>query len=257
MKNLAMYLSQKIGICTNFSLVGFVNFDTKFKVRNIIFPNFKTVFPIEDPRIFTYMGNIFCSVTKVTKNKIYPCLYRLDNKFNVDKIINYKGYISRNKTQKNWCPFVVNKELYIHTDCYPIWTVYKLDSVTGIMRPFISKKVFKEPGKNSYIRCSTSWKIYNISKLICVIHIKYYDPLFKKLAIIKSLLVEICSLTFLPYRHSKIFCCDKEHHPINFISGLEISNGNIILSSGIGDYKFSIDIIEDYENFSWNKSLLI
>jgi hypothetical protein len=55
---------------------------------------------------------------------------------------------------------------------------------------------------------------------------------------IRSILVLIDRTTLLPVKYTSFFCLDKESHQrVQFLSGIETNENNILLTYGIGNYK--------------------
>lgn len=238
MKNLWMYITHRFDYNSSIWLLLLNN---KFEVKQTVIPTFIGSYPLEDPRIIIVKDKIIISATEViSSKKIYPVLFHLDSDMNVTKRVEYlrSSYHNTSSIQKNWCPFLHKGSVFLHTDADP-WCVYSLDIDTGSIQKIVEKKCFKQ-GKRTYVRCSTSWKEFNTNTYICGVHVKTYDPIFNKLAIIRSVLVEIDKESLIPLRMTGAFCLDRDHHPIQFLSGLEVINDNIILSFGLGDYQSTL-----------------
>lgn len=240
MKNLLMYITHKFNYNSSIKLL---ILDNKFKLKQTIIPVFISKYPLEDPRIIIIKDKILISATEVVSSKkIYPVLFHLNFDMNVIKRVDYNKNCYHNKSliQKNWCPFLHKESILLHTDADP-WCVYKVNIDTGFIKKIVEKKCFDNfKKKRTYIRCSTSWKEFSKDTYICGLHIKTYDPIFNKLAMIRSALVEINKKSLIPLRMTEIFCVDKKHHHIQFLSGLEIIGDNIIICFGLGDYKSTI-----------------
>jgi predicted GH43/DUF377 family glycosyl hydrolase len=241
-KNIALYLHHKLNYN---SYLGIFILDNKYKIEKTIFPYTSSKYPIEDPRIIIFNEKIYISVTEMINSKyIYPYLLEYDLNLNFLRRIDYKNYFSKNKIQKNWCPFINNNRLLLHTDSYPEWIIYEIDLIDGSLKEIVRKNInIISLDKNSYLRCSTSWKIIN-NKYICGLHIKEYDKIIGRFGKIRTILLELDVETLLPIKKTDILCIDKyNHHLIQFLSGLEINNNDIILTYGLGDYKIKISTI--------------
>jgi hypothetical protein len=221
--------------------------DGKMKIQKVIFP-IRTDIPLEDPRIQYHQSKFYISVTEyVDKGNIFPTLYILNDRFDYIQRIEYdrNDYFTimpQFNIQKNWCPFVHNGELYLHTDTYPMWNVFKLFE-DGHIQNIVSvdtKTLFCSSG-HKLIRCSTSWKKLTDSTYICGSHTKTFCT---KLPTIRTILVEIDMNTLQPIRKSDVLCIDiKSDTRIQFLSGLEVDEYNVYLSYGIGDYKCEVHSI--------------
>lgn len=243
MKNLAMYLYQKFDYN---SYIGFAVMNNSFGIKKLTFPNFGSQYPLEDPRIAIYKigstTSIYVSVTEIkSPKKIFPVLFELNSNMEVVRRIEYNksSYKDKHSIQKNWCPFQHEEKLLVHTNAYPTWDVYDVDTKTGVMNMLTSyPRLFESiTCKNTYIRCSTSWKKFTDLTYLCGLHIKTYDNILHKFAIIRSMLVEVDSKTLCPIRRTDTFCIDNDHHPIQFLSGLEIDEDNVLMTFGLGDYQ--------------------
>jgi hypothetical protein len=204
----------------------------KYYYKLIDIPNSHTKGQLEDPRFIEY-NNLYIVLTTeyISTNNTYPVLYIFDTKYNFVKrteIMRFKGI------HKNWCPFEHKGKLYIHTDTYPEWKVFELDINNGKLKQVINTKFPLNSPENMFLRCSTSWKIYNEKYYICGLHIKTYN---KSLPQIRSVLVLIDRITLLPVLQSDILCLEYGCDRIQFLSGIEIDNNYIILAYGVGDFK--------------------
>jgi len=196
---------------------------------------------LEDPRMIEKDNLYYISATEYINNKnIFPVLLIFNKNYEMVKRIDYNrndyyGLRNFKRIEKNWCPFVYNNKLYLHTDTFPEWKVFEINNY-GNMKLIINKKInFVFP--NIYLRCSTTWKEFDKEYFICGLHIK--DK--KIIPIIRSILVLIDKKTFLPIKYTKSFCLNKDkHETIQYLSGLEINELYIILSYGINDYKMVI-----------------
>jgi hypothetical protein len=93
--------------------------------------------------------------------------------------------------------------------------------------------------KGTFLRCSTSWKSFDQGTYLCGLHTKKKGNSFAP--IIRSILVEIDGTTLLPLRKTPDICVDVDHHNrVQFLSGLEITSEDVILTLGISDYKVQI-----------------
>ena len=211
----------------------------------------KTIFPkmqskyLEDPRISFHDNKFYISITEfINKTKIFPSIYVFDNEFNFihKQDYNWDTYfrsinIKPSMIQKNFCPFVLNNKLLIHTDSFPMWNVFDLNF--NHIVSFNSKEFFLNL-KHEIIRCSTSWKSFSEKTFICGLHTKTF-AINKFLPTIRTILVEIDKETLIPIRKTKVLCFDRINNArIQFLSGLETDNNNIYLTFGIGDYKITI-----------------
>lgn len=190
---------------------------------------------LEDPRIIEYNGCYLVSVTEYGK-KIFPVLYIFDYSYNLIRRVHYS--ISTKNTQKNWCPFIHNDMVYIHTDTYPVWRVFHVDITNGKMNKKVEYNMSKILNKynTTFLRCGTSWKIYDSSHYICGLHTKG-QGIFPD---IKIVLVLIDKNTLIPVAQTDMLCIDNKHSYIQFLSGLEVDNFYVTLACGINDYKILI-----------------
>jgi hypothetical protein len=222
------------------------------KLKKIIYPeckspNLKGKF--EDPRLIEYKNNYFISATNyVNRNNIFPILLKFSKNFKFIKYIQYnkKDYFGKNKytIQKNWCPFIHENNLFLHTDSYPLWKVYQIDENIGDMKNIINfdTSIFFKEYKKIYLRCSTSWKIYNKKYYICGLHTKDKGSVFPR---IRSLLVLINRITLLPEKKTNLLCIEEtEHSKIQYLSGIETDEQNIYISYGVNDCKLHIKKIK-------------
>ncbi len=235
MKNLLSYFYGKLYSESHIMLTFL---DSNMKIQKIIAPNFNNIYSLEDPRICIYNDIVLISATEFKDEKnIYPVLYTQGD--TLEKIT-YTGYHSKSKIQKNWCPFSHEGSVYLHTDTYPYWYVYKINPKTGEMNQIsktYTEKFFRNIKKDfgtKLIRCSTSWKSFTEYTFLCGIHIKQFSGI---LPTIRTILVEVDKRTFQPIRKTSVLCLDKENSRIQFLSGLEVDDTHIYLSYGIGDYK--------------------
>jgi hypothetical protein len=214
------------------------------KVLKTIFPKMQSKY-LEDPRISFHDNKFYISITEfINKTKIFPSIYVFDNEFNFihKQDYNWDTYfrsinIKPSMIQKNFCPFVLNNKLLIHTDSFPMWNVFDLNF--NHIVSFNSKEFFLNL-KHEIIRCSTSWKSFSEKTFICGLHTKTF-AINKFLPTIRTILVEIDKETLIPIRKTKVLCFDRINNArIQFLSGLETDNNNIYLTFGIGDYKITI-----------------
>ncbi len=242
-KNLFMYMYSELEYK---SFICFIKLDLNMKIKNIIFPSLKNI-PLEDPRISYNDGKFYVSITEFNSRKdIYPALYVFNKDLQHLHTINYNkdNYHILNKPsyiQKNWCPFFVDSMLYLHTDTYPFWNVYKINS-NGNMNNLVNydSRRFFENSKTTFLRCSTSWKPFSDTTYICGLHTKDF-ACHKFLPTIRTVLVEIDKKTLLPIRKTPIFCIDNKNDTrVQFLSGLEVDDFYVYLTYGIGDYKIFI-----------------
>lgn len=245
-KNLFMYLTAKLHIESHIS---FIILNNSFNIKKIIFPKLNSN-KLEDPRICFYKNNFYISITEfIDRNNIIPKLYIFDNNFNFIKHIeyNWQQYFEQTKKkkimiQKNFCPFVLNDNLLVHTDSYPIWNVFKIDTITKDSMSFNNiisydtTSFFKDLNQK-IIRCSTSWVNFSKNTLLVGLHTKEFDY-FGKIPTIRSILVEVDKNSLKPLRKTNLLCFDfYKHTRIQFLSGLEIDDFYIYLTFGFGDYK--------------------
>lgn len=242
-KNIYLWLTSKLN---SNSHIAIAKLSPSFKIKNLKILDIKGP-PLEDPRIEYYNGKYYISITEFKKIRyIFPCLYVLDNNFNVLQRIEYnkldyfgEKLVYKSKfIEKNWCPFTRGKDLLLHTDTFPVWKVFSLGN-TGSMNQitsFDSRKFFKFV-RQPHIRCSTSWKSFTKKTYICGIHTKQYSGVFST---IRTILVEIDKITLLPIRSTDVFCIDNNDSRIQFLSGLETDDIFVYLAFGIGDYKTKI-----------------
>jgi len=210
------------------------------KQTRVSIPNQKS---LEDPRIICYKDYYIIVCCWYNDAKIIPIIILIDKELNLIKwyYAKCKDFELSSK-EKNWVPFVIGEDVYIHCDCHPKWIIRKLDIDSGILTtPVIwdSRGFFGGLSKKYFIRCSTSWVELN-DKLYCGIHIKYglFAPLLYDY---KSIFIEIDRNTFLPHSISNSFCLDDNHRNIQFLSGMCISHDNkLLLGVGYGDYTFII-----------------
>jgi len=229
---------------TFFNISNLIFYRTDRNFKNLTFIKTKRYHNIilEDPRIvmFNDLYYISCTLLK-NKRDIYPILLVYDKNLNFLKSIKYTGYIENKfpRIIKNWCPFVKDKKLFIHTDSFPIWRVYLMDlqkkEQNMILQVEIHSQNFFEISKELYLRCSTSWKEYDENNYICALHSKT-KGFYKS---IRTIFVLIDKKSLIPVKKTPIICLDKNYtNRIQFVSGLEIHDkDNIIITYGIGDYK--------------------
>jgi hypothetical protein len=242
-KNLAYYIYGRINYKNFYLFIVFTN-DKNYQ---IIFPTQPNInnYSLEDPRIIEYKNNyvLFVSENRQERhNNYFPLGVVYDKNFNFIKYIKIskKDYFkdSRITRQKNWCPFIHKNELYLHTDAYPIWKVFKLNYETGKLTKEVEQDIrLKFKIVNMYLRCSTSWKSYDSEYYICGLHTRSNNFL----ATIQSLLVLISKKTLLPEYKTDIFCLEPHSHDrIQFLSGLEIDDTHVILGYGVNDCEVKI-----------------
>ena len=236
-KNIFMCLHSGINYESH---ICFILLSSKMEIKKIIFPTLRCKY-LEDPRIYIYKNLILVSITEFnSKKNIYPALYIFNNNFSLIKRIEYNRdmYINDFPIQKNWCLFSNEKYLFLHTDSYPLWNVYKINYNNGNMYKYLSydTSVFFKNCKESIIRCSTSWKNFDNKTYICGLHTKSF--LLGKIPTIRTILVLIDNKTLIPIKKTVVFCVDiKSDTRIQFLSGLETDSENVYLTYGIGDYK--------------------
>lgn len=234
LKNLFVYLLTRN---ENYSKISFITLDNNFKLERIISPKIgKYEINGEDPRLVYFNGQYLLSAVIVKSPKdIFPYLFQFDKDFNFISRRKFQFNEKRNNIEKNWCLFVCNDKLFLHTDTYPRWKVYHV-----ILNSLECNKVldYKWDLKGyPNLRCSTSWVKWDKTKFIVGLHVKQFGRIFPT---IRSVLCFVDSNTFKPIKISKPFCVDDEHSRIQFLSGLEIDKNNLILTFGISDYKIRI-----------------
>jgi hypothetical protein len=248
------------------SHVCFMVLDSKFNIIQTIFPGIKVKRKLEDPRMIFYNNKFYVSIVENYYGFGYivlPAMYVFDENFKHLYTLryNWKQYFKIRypeagnsekdpmKTlpvmQKNWCPFVYQNKMYIHTDTYPQWNVFLLEERNKRLDmipvcSFSSVNFFKELN-HRLIRCSTSFVSFTENTFLVGLHTK---KLSISVPIFRSVLVEVDKKTMLPIRKTKVLCFDKgaSHFSegeakIQFLSGLETDKDRVILSFGIGDYK--------------------
>jgi len=242
-----------IGKIYNTSHIKFMQVDNKFDIINISDPIFdiyrsskNSIIPsMEDPRIIFHDNHFYVSTTLVKAENIFPVLYVFDREFKCTDILKYSKseYFKVNeigKVQKNWCPFIHQGCIYIHTDSYPSWQVWKLTkTLWKCVIKWDSNAFFDDDSWST--RCSTSWKEYTHKTYICAVHLKKFGRLS---VTIRTVLVEIDKQTLIPLRRTKLLCLSESHDFIQFASGLEVDSGDVIIALGVNDYKFVITRIK-------------
>jgi predicted GH43/DUF377 family glycosyl hydrolase len=215
-----------------------------FKIKKIVRPIIDNI-KLEDPRLIESNNKYYIVCTEYI-NSTYkpPVILLFDKNLNyINKIyFNLSNYKPKNLFNRNWCPFIHNGAIFVHTDSYPLWNVYKIDLDNGEMYEVISEDVREFFNVKGYLRCSTSWKKFEHNTYICGLHIKILS--MSKIPCYRTILVEIDMNTLKPIKKTNEFCIDTEDHSrIQFLSGLEIKDNYVILSYGIGDYKLVIQKI--------------
>jgi hypothetical protein len=253
LKNFFMYMYSNFDYQSH---ICFIVTDKQFNIKNIVFPKLQSNF-LEDPRICFYNNLFFVSVTEfINKRSIFPSLYMFDTEFNFIRKVEYnwdtyymyresdmgkKIRFPRNQIEKNWCPFVFKQKMFIHTDSYPTWNVFVLNT-DGNLQLFLSydTTLFFNSTNMKLIRCSTSWVDFTETTLLCGLHTKKFS-LQKFLPTMRSIFVEIDKVTFKPVRKTNVLCFDIKHHRrIQFLSGMESDENSIYITLGLGDYKFTV-----------------
>lgn len=194
---------------------------------------------LEDPRIIKFKNYYLISVVKYSSPKnIFPLLIILNKKFQIINKLKYIFSEKRNKIEKNWCLFIHENEIYLHTDTYPKWIIYKLIFQKNYVFCLKFKEYSLDLNIKYFLRCSTSWKEFNKEYYIVGLHSKIF---FVPFCDIKSLLVLVDKKTFKPlYITNQLCLCYNSHERIQFLSGLEVDNEYVYLSFGVGDYKYEI-----------------
>lgn len=200
----------------------------------------------EDPRLFTHKNRIYAIVVVKNKN-IFPKIIDITD-FKINKIIEFeRTYHSGNN--KNWNIFKLPncEQLYLHTDSFPIWKIFKIN-LDGILSTYINfdSKLFFDPDnfyQNSYtcLRCSTIPVEYSVNSHILILHTKHNMNLKNLRPKMRSVIVEIDNITLLPIRYSNIINLSLNDEIIQFVSGLcKIDNNNYLLTYGLNDLGFKI-----------------
>lgn len=194
---------------------------------------------LEDPRIIKYNDQYVVSSTDLEKR--FPVITIWDLNYNFVKLVDYSksdyygSLYFPNQMEKNWCPFEHLGRLYVHTDTCPIWRVLEVELDTGKMRKEveINSSVLFQDEAALYLRCSTSWKVYDDMHYICGLHTKSKRRLAPSFY---SVLVLIDRTTLLPVQITDVLCFEpKQHHRIQFLSGLEVEPWHIVLAYGLSD----------------------
>lgn len=215
--------------------------DNEFKIQKETFLDTQNLV-LEDPRAITYQNKHYISYCNYTKRTTcFPILfeYSLQNQkllkiYEYDKK-SYYGTRKRNLREKNWCPFEFNNSLFLHTDAN-LWTVFKINLDTKEnMELLVKQKIKFNISQDLFFRCSTSWKEFNKTHLICGLHTKH-----KISEQIRSVLVLIDKETFLPTHTTDILCFETDHNLFQFLSGLETDEFNVYVAYGIDDYRFTV-----------------
>uniref|UniRef100_A0A6C0EMQ3 Uncharacterized protein n=1 Tax=viral metagenome TaxID=1070528 RepID=A0A6C0EMQ3_9ZZZZ len=205
---------------------------------------------LEDPRFVLYNGEYIVSATEfVDWRYIFPTMYIYDTNYNFVRRVDYvkKDYFGTSpiKTiQKNWCPFVHQGRVLSHTDSYPNWKVFQIDTNTGNMLKLVNydtSKLFHVP-KNAFLRCSTSWVRYDATHYICGLHSKTKG----RIPSIRSCLVLIDHQTLLPTAYTDYLCFEKKHNRIQFLSGIECDDFYVYVAYGLDDAEICVKKIAKY-----------
>lgn len=207
----------------------------------------------EDPRMVRYKDNYYVSATEFNGfGNIFPVLlkYSLNYDF-IEKLEysrkDYFGDSTSKSVQKNWCPFLYRNQLYLHTDSFPVWKVFKCSFEKSSEKSIVRLSLVAEkkiPILNPiedlrlFLRCSTSWKKYNKNTYICGLHTKTKG----RVPTIRSILVLIDKKTLLPVKRTEIFSFLGKR--IEFLSGLETDRKNVYLSYGVNDSEAKIRKID-------------
>jgi len=235
----------------NRSKIGFIRFNRDFnhiEYKSLIKISIQNT-EMEDPRIEYHNGIFFVSATRYNEKKgsCIPNLLIFDSNLNFLGKIDYEigKYFSLNSpgNQKNWCPISYNGELFIHTDVFPRWQVWKMEKNFREWENIIDidSRSFFSDTKEDYIRCSTSWKPFKPGYFLCGIHTKTGDAS----PLIRTSLIEVSMSSFLPTRKTPVLCIDTDwHNKIQFLAGLENYKDSIILGFGIADARIEFIRIE-------------
>jgi hypothetical protein len=242
-KNIFMYAYSELDYQSNICCA---ILDKYMNIQQVVFPLTNNCNPTEDPRIHYHNDQFFISATEFkNKQEIFPTIFVLDKYLKYVRKIdynrpNYFTVMPVSNIQKNWCPFSHNNKLVVHTDSYPLWNVFELNSDNGCMEIITSVKTtdFFYTSNHKIVRCSTSWKPFSKSTYICGLHTKQFCTIFPT---IRTILVEIDSITLKPIRKTDVICVDSTSDTrIQFLSGLEVDDTYVYLTYGIGDYKSEI-----------------
>lgn len=243
-KNLLLYMYRFINPD---SFIVFVEIENGRK--KIIYPYQPTTKTLEDPRMIEYQGNYFISASEYDGKYNFPALLEYNKNYDFVRRIDYikSDYFGDKAVtvQKNWCPFVHEEQLYLHTDTYPQWKVYRVDIFSGGLEKIcdvdIQNKFSAVITKKIFLRCSTSWKDYG-QFYICGLHTKTKN----KIPTYRSALVLIDKKSFVPVQITDFFCLGGNHDRTQFLSGLEVDDFNVILAYGLNDAKMCIKSIPKY-----------
>lgn len=243
-KTLLRYLLNIWGKNKNDTKLAFVHLSKDLQVRKMSIPTFPENCRLEDPRIIEFNDLYYITCTESSgKSLMFPHILVLNKSLEFVQEIQFNReiYFGKNEPQsicKNWCLFAREKELFVHTDCYPRWKVFKLNkelNTMALVSDYDVTEFFDLQGE-SHLRCSTSWKGFTECTYICGIHTKTkgtFGP-----SKIRTMIVEINKDTLKPIRVSPILCFDeKDHSSIQFLSGLELIKDHVVLSFGVGDFK--------------------
>lgn len=209
---------------------------------------------LEDPRMIKYKNMYLVSANEyLTIDKNYPVISVYNRKYEFVKRVDYNrnDYNGNAKgVQKNWCLFVKNQELYVHTDTYPRWKVFILDLENGRMQKIVdwdSRNFFKK-FEGVVLRNSTSWKNFDSDNFICGLHTRTVNLIPQ----IRSLFVLINYDTFLPEKQTNILCLEKDRcNRVQYLSGLETDDDYVYLGYGLNDAEIGIRKIMK-SNIEWN-----
>lgn len=234
---------------TNFSSIVFFKYNFEKQKLSFIKEFTTKENNLEDPRIIFYKNNYYVSITEFHSEKhIFPIIYKFDQKFNFIKKIKYCFSEKRNKIEKNWCLFIHQNELYLHTDCFPNWKIYKINineliNTADCLLILNLQNIFSLNFKQ-FLRCSTSWKDFDSNFYIVGLHTKIFNLVTVD---IKSKFVLVNKSNLIPQFISKEICFSEDfisHARIQFLSGIETNDKYLFLSFGIGDFKFLVKKIK-------------
>jgi hypothetical protein len=217
----------------------FINIENKNNYK-ITYNHTDSKIGLEDPRMIKYNDGYLICLTEcdhkiLGEKTIKPVIHTYDMNYNLLRKIHFKNDVTGNK---NWCPFIHNEKIMIHTHTYPIWKVIKINEKVVVEQNV--EKMFKI--KNMFLRCSTSWKPFNDKYYICGLHTKTYGFY----PTIRSMLVLINRISLLPEKYTEIFCMGDNHERIQFLSGLETDDFYVYLAYGVSDWKMVIKRIAKY-----------
>lgn len=229
----------------NRSYLEFFHVDAKFRLLSRTKPYLgDQSYIVEDPRICRWNDKIYVVATLVTED-IFPVLLEFNSSLQLLRRIKIDSSSFRHGsriTEKNWCPFIVNDQLYLHTDTAPIWRIRRLDPETGEISTVVewdSRSFFREiPG---FVRCSTSLIPYTDTTYLCGVHTHVKHG--RKVEY-RTILIEVDKTSLIPLRRTKPLCLRKDHTLIQFLSGLLVMSNQVVLGIGVGNYRFELHQVD-------------